>query len=409
MTVYDSEHQHVPEELKEFDHWVLWGLDGDGQKRPLAPWMRGDLYPAKWGHDAPTRPETDWETAYRCWKHRHSYAHPQGLSLDSVLPAPLLLHDPLDPPLMQVDFDDVRNPETGEVTDEVVALVDRLEAFCEISQSGTGLHVFVRASLPGGLGKFIASLGDTGDIELYDHGRCVGATWDHVPGTPIDVPERQSVIDSIISEYESSDQRERRIGPSRDDNQHTNADTDINISGSSETGGDDNPDTSPYFDVDVRTIADTGWFARYRDDAPGDGSDGPHPGHGPQHSDPEECTNFGIAPKKNGWFCFAHESGGRGIELAAVLCPATDVNCDNVPRKNPGGWLRDQPIALLRTCLWLRSEGVVDSDAMPPYDALLAVADVADLYITDPHAGILGDANKDIARQVYDEMTLEDI
>jgi hypothetical protein len=326
-----------------------------------------------------------------------------------VLPAPLLLHDPLDPPLMQVDFDDVRNPETGEVTDEVVALVDRLEAFCEISQSGTGLHVFVRASLPGGLGKFIASLGDMGDIELYDHGRCVGATWDHVPGTPIDVPERQSVIESIISEYESSDQRERRIGSSRDDNQHTNADTDINISGNSETGGDGNPDTSPYFDVDVRTIADTGWFARYRDDAPGDGSDGPHPGHGPQHSDPEECTNFGIAPKKNGWFCFAHESGGRGIELAAVLCPATDVNCDNVPRKNPGGWLRDQPITLLRTCLWLRSEGVVDSDAMPPYDALLAVADVADLYITDPHAGILGDANKDIARQVYDEMTLEDI
>jgi hypothetical protein len=323
-----------------------------------------------------------------------------------VLPAPLLLHDPLDPPLMQVDFDDVRDPETGVVSDEVAALVDRLDGFCEISQSGTGLHVFVRASLPGSLGKFIQSLADIGDIELYDHGRCVGATWEHVTGTSTAVPERDSVVGEIISEYETPDQRARRIGGRSDYNGPDNGDTSplTTHSGSSESS-----DISPYFDVDVRDIADTGYFSSYRRDAPGDEWEGPHPGHGPQHSDADDCTNFGVVPSDNVWYCFAHGSGGRGIELAAVLCPQTDIRCDNVPERNPGGWLRDQPIALLRTCLWLRAERVVSAEAKPPYDALLATADVADLYITDEHAGIIGEANKEIVRAVYDELTLADV
>jgi len=132
MPVYESDQRHIPESLKEHDHWVLWGLDEQGRKRPLAPWLRGDLYPVKWGGDAPERPETDWETAYRCWQHRYSYSAPDGMVAGDVLPAPVLLHDPLDPPLMQVDFDDVRDPETGVVSDEVAALVDRLDGFCEI-------------------------------------------------------------------------------------------------------------------------------------------------------------------------------------------------------------------------------------------------------------------------------------
>jgi hypothetical protein len=325
-----------------------------------------------------------------------------------VLPAPLLLHDPLDPPLMQVDFDDVRDPETGVVSDEVAALVDRLDGFCEISQSGTGLHVFVRASLPGSLGKFIQSLADIGDIELYDHGRCVGATWEHVTGTSTAVPERDSVVNEIISEYETPDQRARRIGGRSDHNGPDNGDTDTSPL-TTHSGSPESSDISPYFDVDVRDIADTGYFSSYRRDAPGDEWEGPHPGHGPQHSDADDCTNFGVVPSDNVWYCFAHGSGGRGIELAAVLCPQTDIRCDNVPERNPGGWLRDQPIALLRTCLWLRAERVVSAEAKPPYDALLATADVADLYITDEHAGIIGEANKEIVRAVYDELTLADV
>lgn len=402
MTVrYEIAGTHIPESLKRHEHWVLWGLDGQGRKRPLAPWLRGDLYPVKWGSDAPERPETDWDTAYRHWKHRDTYSAPSEMDADEVMPAPLLLHDPLDPPLMQVDFDDVRDPNTGIVSDEVAELVDRLGGFCEVSQSGEGLHVFVRAELPGELGKFIADLADIGEIELYDHGRAVGATWDHVDGAATGVPEAQPVIEDIVTAYEDTDQRKRRLGSTAGT---TGGDPTVDIGGNA-TSADADSDRSPYFDIDIGTVADTGSFSRYRQDAPGNDNNGPHPSHGPISSDPEDCTNFGIKPDTNVWHCFAHESGGRAIELAAVLCEHTAVSCSTVPNKAASsGWLRERPMDLLKTCLWLRDEGAVEADARPPYDALVAVAELADLHIRDTDAGILGQRNAEIARAVYDEM-----
>jgi len=409
MPVFNTIKKHVPESLKEYDHWVLWGLDEEGRKRPLAPWVRGDLYPVKWGSNAPERPETDWETAYRHWQNREGYSTPAGMDPENTLPAPLLLHDPLNPPLMQVDFDDVRNPETAQVTGEVCEIVDRLDAFCEISQSGKGLHLFVRAELPGQLGKFIAGLHDTGDIELYDHGRAVGATWDHVEGTPTDVPERQDVVEDIIREYEDSSQRKRRIGKSESATHEYTGDIDLQATSTDSAGNTDN--ISPYFKIDIRDVSDTGHFCQHRRRAPGDDWTGPHPAHGPQKSDPDECTNFGVVPSKDVWFCFAHGTGGRTIELAAVLCPKTDISCGDAPGENEsvGGWLRGQPLELLTTCLWLRKQRVVSVEAKPPYDALLGAAQLADLHIRDPSEGIIGDANKEIARAVFDDLDYDDL
>lgn len=398
--IYEPSGFNIPPVLKEFAHWVLWTV-ADGKKLPFAPWERGDLYPVKWGADAAVRPETDWETAFRYWQHRESYAAPDSVTPEQVLPGPLLLHDPLDPPLMLVDFDDVRDPESGAVSDEAVDIVNRLGGFCEISQSGTGLHVLVRAELPGGLGKFIESLNDIGDIEMYDHGRIIGTTWRHVEGTPSDaIPECQDVVDELIKEYESQETRKRRV--------QTQPNSNFSGGGASPSGGHDNDssgDRSPYFDIDIRNVADTGVFKQHRD-----GWDGPHPEHGPQHSELADCTNFGIEPHSDHWFCFAHNSGGRAIELAAVMCDAVDIDCDAVPR-NAGseGWLRENPEALLKTCLYLREEGVVDDDAAAPYDALVAVAELEDLHIQNRDDGILGDANKQVAAAIFDELTLSDV
>jgi len=404
MPTYQSTRLHVPESLKRHDHWVLWGLDEQGRKRPLAPWQEGSLYPVKWGADAPQRPETDWQTAYSHWQRREQYSAPDGMDTSGIKPAPLLLHDPLDPPLMQVDFDDVRDRESGAVSHEVADLVERLGGFCEISQSGEGLHVFVRAALPGGLGKFIADLKDIGEIELYDHGRAVGATWDHVNGSPQCVPEAQETVVKIIKEYEDTAQRKRRLGPT-DRGNSPNQVGSLDPDHGPDDGGDD---ISPYFRLDIRDVADTGVFTNYRHEAPGSDWDGPHPAHGPQSSDRDECTNFSAVPRDGVWFCFLHDGGGRAIELAAVLCPYTDIRCRDVP-DNIGGWLRDQPRELLKTCLWVREQGAVAADADPPYDALLAVAEVADIHIRDPTAGILGEANREVCRAVFDELSAADI
>jgi hypothetical protein len=398
MPVFESSRDIIADDLKPHDHWVLWGMDAEARKRLLAPWQRGDLYPVRWGSDAPERPETNFHTALEYFQQRGLYSAPEGIDNQAVKPAPMLLHDPLDPPLMLVDFDDVRDAETGEVSDEVADIVDRLGAYTEISQSGEGLHAYVRAELPGDLGKFIAPLVDEGDIELYDHGRAVGATWAHVDGTPTDVPEAQEVVDTIVADYETPNQRKRRLGTKA---RSTATNPGIDISGSPSQSSSDG--RSPYYDIKIERVADTGYFSRHRR-----GTEGPHPAHGPIHSDADECTNFGIVPTQNVWFCFAHESGGRAIELAAILCDETDIDCDDVPRRSASdGWLRQQPHELLKTCLWLRDHGAVTDDATPPYDALLAVADLADLHIRDEQAGILGDANAKIAESVYADLGVE--
>ena len=398
----------IPEELKEYDHWVLWGVDSEGKKRLLAPWLTDHLYPVEWGSQADERPETDWETAAEFYKHRHAYPAPDGIDVAAVKPAPILLHDPLNPPLMMVDFDDVRDPESGEISDEVKSIVDRLEGYTEVSQSGEGLHTYVRAELPGGLGKFIGALEDIGDIELYDHGRTVGSTWQHVDGSPMDVPHKQETIEEIIKEYETESQRKRRITESKTRNNDSKPQGQ-SLESRLQTGSDDS-NRSVYFDIDIESVADTGYFSQHRDPSPGDRTQGPHPAHGPIHSSPEDCTNFGVDDHDNLWNCFAHGSGGRAIELAAVLCPETAVSCNDVPQHSArDGWLCDHSDALLTTCVWLREQGVVDPDETPPYAALVALSRIHDLHIKDEDSGILGESTKKIAHKIYKITDLDDL
>ncbi len=402
----ESSQRQIPAALKQWDHWMIWGKDEKGRKLLFAPWQRDDLYPVAWGADAETRPETDFETARRYWKHRQCYDMPDGIgaNLGLMQPAPLLLHEPpMEPPLMLVDFDDVRDPETGAVTDEVADILDRLNAFVEISQSGAGLHAYVYANLPGDLGKFIEPLQDGGDIELYDHARAIGATWEHVDSTPDTVPDAQDVIDDLVATYESRATRRRRLNPSGfapgSGPDHADFDTVGSDSGLVDSGGD----RSPYFDINITKVANTGYFRRY-----GDETAGPHPQHGPISSAPENCTNFNIEPTHNGWYCFAHEAGGRAIELAAVLCPQTDLECKDLPRNAARhSWLRTQkPVELARAAIWLRANGVIGDDADPPLAVLAVLADRADLH-TGRSDGL--DAHTRVVKTIFKHLEPGDI
>jgi hypothetical protein len=300
---------------------------------------------------------------------------------------------------MLVDLDDVRDPATGHISDEAARIVDRLDAYAEVSTSGTGLHLFVRAALPGDLGKFIGDLEDIGHIEFYDHGRAVGATWRHVDGTPQTVPERQSVITDLITEYEDASQRKRRLGhgPETDDSDH---DSPTVESPTLPGDDDDDGDIPPYFSVDTARLAHTGYFATHGTD-----TSGPHPGHGPKSSDPDNCTNFALDGDQ--WYCFLHDSGGVGLSLAAVLCPHTSVDCKAVPKNAASdNWLSQQPTEMLRTCLWLRDECGVADDAEPPTSALEAAAEHVGLH-TGRGDGL--GSHRDVARTIFDELDAGDI
>lgn len=407
----------VPEWLKDRELWMLWNTV---EKMPMAPWETGHCYRAAWGADAEDRPETDYSTAKMVADMptetiHESYPFPRADDgtpeiPETVAPTIFLPHDPPDPPLMLVDFDDVRNPETGEITDEVFEIVQDLNSYTEVSRSGTGLHVFVRAALPDGLGKFIAPLDGPGDIEMYDHGRFVGATWDHVDGTPTAISEAGHETAAYVEYYKTESHVERMSRASdatdgatgtTDGGSKTVAERLAEVRGS---GGDTDsePDTSPYIDIPVEAVADQGAFSRHRDGSPGPDDQGPHPAHGGTSSADADSTNFYVPDDGGPWYCHAHDTSGGALPLLATI-ELRSVGCRN------SGDIWDDPLLLLKTCLIAREQGYVGEDADPPYGALVGAAKHADLTLADREDEILGSDTWRLARIVFDELEPGDI
>jgi hypothetical protein len=82
-----------------------------------------------------------------------------------------------------VDLDHCRNTETGAIEPWAQEIVDEIDAYCEISASGTGLHIVCRGTLPedfhvdpkeiysGNSGKLIAMTGNVLDFNTKIEGR----------------------------------------------------------------------------------------------------------------------------------------------------------------------------------------------------------------------------------------------
>ncbi|WP_408960180.1 hypothetical protein [Natrinema sp. 74] len=99
-----------------------------------------------------------------------------------------------DDPIVGVDLDDCRDPETGEVDNIALNIIERLDSYTEISPSGTGYHVLITGELPDGRNR-------RGSIELYDTARFFTVTGDHVEETPTHVARRQDALVAIHREY----------------------------------------------------------------------------------------------------------------------------------------------------------------------------------------------------------------
>ncbi len=85
-----------------------------------------------------------------------------------------------DDPYTGVDLDHVRDADTGVVQPWALDIVRRLDSYTEISPSGGGLHVIVRAQVPRGRKKF-PQLG----AEMYDRARYFTMTGNVFAGVPV--------------------------------------------------------------------------------------------------------------------------------------------------------------------------------------------------------------------------------
>jgi len=352
-----------PKELREREIWMTWAMSNDGRKLLRAPWKLGHSYPAEWGSDVVKRPETTYERAERWWELSaraldNEAPLPGDCQNDVLQPAILLPHDPPEASqdrLCFIDYDDVRTEEDG-FTDEAERLIRDSGAWTEISQSGEGAHSFVKAKLPENVGRVIADLDEQGHIEIYDSARQAAMTFNEVGFSGGEIPHAQEFVDHILEEYYDGDSRRDEDG--EDTRRSMDGALDRIIGDEDEEGRS----RSAYHDARVSEVVSLAGFDRESNGV----KTGPHPSHGPLHSDRGECTNTAVFDDET-WYCHAHDSTGRAIEL--VACMETPVSCSQLPGDSVGELEDDE---VLTACLEMSD--CVPEGAKPPYAALRAVA-----------------------------------
>jgi len=419
VKVISNEQRH-PSDLRDKEIWVVWAFDDAGRKRPRAPWQTGHCYPVSWGEDAAQRPETSFEEA-RKWSQfgaeiQQQWPFPEDSPDKSLKLGMFLPHDSPEPPIMQIDLDNVRHPETGELVPEAASILDEFpETYAIVSVSGKGIHLYVRAALDD-RGKFVEPLGEYDapafeglteppQLELYDHGRFCAITGQHIEGAGTEVPEAQERVDRLVEQWDTTEcascgrtYQTRELPEPGDDGPLECPDC------GEEMGSDTREfdperyrrqrdldssagNRSPYFSEPIERFGEP----KANGASTGEGFGGAHPAHGGTSSPDSESTNYAVNVSENAWYCFAHGSGGGPLSLVAVI--EGELRCRNPNLSN----LDDEEY--LKVCLAARDDYGFSGD--PPYRALVGVAREHNLPMADEEEGILGHDTYGVARRIY--------
>ena len=169
MTATDSVYQ-APGELRTADQFVCWREETRGDVLTKVP------YSVHGGRASSTNPKT-WAPFDAAVSVSQRY---DGIGF--VLTE--------DDPYTGIDIDKCRNAETGEIAPWARKIVAAFDSYTEVSPSGTGLHIFVKATLPGPNNR-------KGPLEMYESGRYFTLSGDHVAETPTEIHERQDVLERL--------------------------------------------------------------------------------------------------------------------------------------------------------------------------------------------------------------------
>jgi len=107
-----------------------------------------------------------------------------------------------------IDLDDCVDPETHAIDAWALDVVERVDSYTEVSPSGRGLRIFLRGALPGSGHKKGLHARDAeryprtkAAIEVYDQGRYLTVTGQHVDWTPRVLKKRQGAFRAIHDEF----------------------------------------------------------------------------------------------------------------------------------------------------------------------------------------------------------------
>lgn len=152
MDFLKPKQESIPEELKGYNQWVVWKAkprDGKTTKVPYDP---------KSGKEARTNEASTWAAFDKAWQMYQSGGY-TGIGF--------VLTDK--DPFCGVDLDHCRDPKTEIIEDWATNIVQELKGYTELSPSGAGLRIFVKAELPPGPRK-------KGNFEVYDTKRYLTIT-----------------------------------------------------------------------------------------------------------------------------------------------------------------------------------------------------------------------------------------
>jgi len=169
----------VPEALLGGNRWICWRYEqvgGEDKKPPYDP---------KTGEYASINESNTWgdfETALGAY---------QSGDYDGI--GYVLTEEDS---ITGFDFDDCRDPKTGEIEPEIEDIIERLDSYSEISPSGTGIHTLIVGEKPEEYGSKGGAY-----IEVYDSARYFTFTGDHLDGTPESIESREDELQRICEVY----------------------------------------------------------------------------------------------------------------------------------------------------------------------------------------------------------------
>ncbi|MEM1107281.1 MAG: AAA family ATPase [Planctomycetota bacterium] len=187
-----SKVENAPAELRESSNWVAWNLennrDGKPTKIPKSP---------QTGREASSTDPATWGTLDDALEHAATRGY-SGVGC-------VLAGDGI----VGVDLDDCLVD--GKPTPDAQEIIYRLDTYCEVSPSGTGVKLWIRGKKPGDRCSTTQGI-DFEKVEIYERARYFTVTGDRLDGTPSDIREDDTAVkwlyDRVFPEPKPSEQRQ---------------------------------------------------------------------------------------------------------------------------------------------------------------------------------------------------------
>lgn len=170
----------IPRVMRDNPAWVVWKLEPsprDPSKLTKVPYSAHD------GSNASSTDPATWATFKQALLFHLDNDWTDGVGM--------VVCDEDD--FVGIDLDHCRDPETGTIEPWAQHVVETVNSYTEVTPSNAGLRIFARGTLPPSGRK-------RGDFEIYENGRYLTVTGQHLEGTPLTVEARELEIRRVHRE-----------------------------------------------------------------------------------------------------------------------------------------------------------------------------------------------------------------